>query len=183
MNFRINSKQFNRAVAPAADVALKKVLRDNNEENGVFYCAHMLTIEASSTVLNIRAYGGCASITVKVRDTEGYVCEDGGVVTIKAKELIDALKSFSPMANLSVCKENYQLKLSLESDHKVFVEIPMININIECPRLPKIFEQKTVVDRMCFVRGLKKVAYAMAEDEKMFSYMCILFHFFINDFN
>ena len=175
MKFRINTKQFNQAVAPAADVALKKVLRDNDEENGVFYCAHMLTIEASSTVLNIRAYGGCASITVKVRDTEGYVCEDGGVVTIKAKELIDALKSFSPMANLSVCKENYQLKLSLESDHKVFVELPIININIECPRLPKIFEQKTVVDRMCFVKGLKKVAYAMATEEKMFTYMCLLF--------
>ena len=161
MKFRINTKQFNRAVAPAADVALNKVLRDNNTDSRVFCYAHMLTIEASSTVLNIKAYGGCASIIVKVRDTEGYVCEDGGVVTIKAKKLVDALKFFSPMANLSVCKENYQFKLSLESDHKVFVEIPIININIECPRLPKTFDQKTIVNRMCFVRGLKKVAYAM----------------------
>ena len=173
MKFRINAEQFKRAVTPAADVALKNVLKD--EEDVVFYYAHMLTIEASSTALNIRAYGGSASITVRVRQTEGYVCEESGVITVEAKELVDALKSISPTASLSVCEEDNQLKLSLESDRKVFAELPAIDITIKCPQLPKTFDQETTVDSACFVRGLKKVAYAMSVDEKMSSFMCLLF--------
>ena len=178
MKFRINAEQFNRAVAPAADVALKNVVKDY--ENGEFCHAHKLTIEASSTALHIRAYGGSASITVKVCDTEGHVCEESGVITVEAKELVDALKSFSPTANLYVHGDDYQLNISLESDNNVFVELPTIDITIKCPRLPKTFEQEATVDRACFVRGMKKVAYAMAVEEKMSTYMCILFECWTN---
>lgn len=180
MKFRINTEQFKRAVAPAADVALKNLEKDRDRDRTAFYCAYLLTIEASSNGLNIMAYVGCASITVKVGETEGYVCEEGGVITVKAKELLDALKSFSPTASISVCEDDYQLRLSSESDKKVAVELPTIDITIKCPRLPKTFVQKSAMDRVCFVKGMKKVMYAMATKDKypsyMFSsYMCLLF--------
>ncbi len=178
MKFRINAEQFNSAVAPAADIAIKNVPDD--KKHGAFYLAYILTIEASSAALNITAYVGSASITVKVRDTEGYVCEEVGVITVAAKELVDALKSFSPADNLFVCEEDCQLKISLESDHEVFMELPTIDITIKCPRLPKTFVQEATVDRACFVRGMKKVAYAMAVEEKMSSYMCTLFECWTN---
>ncbi len=173
MKFRINAEQLNSAVAPAADVALKNVVKD--KENRAFYYAYILTIEASSTTLHIRAYGGSASITVKVRETEGYVCEEVGAVTVEVKELVDALKTFSPTANLSVWGDGIKLMISREMDQWVFLELLTVDITIECPPLPKRFVQATTVDRACFVRGMKKVAYAMAVEEKMFTYMCTLF--------
>jgi DNA polymerase III sliding clamp (beta) subunit (PCNA family) len=173
MKFRINAEQFNRAIALAADIALKNIRKD--KEKRVFYYAEMLTIEASSKILSVRAYGGWASITVKVRDTEGYICENDGLITIEAKKLVDALKSFSPMGNLFVYEEDYQLKLSLESDRKVFVELPTIDLNVKCPQLPLTFDQETTVDKACFVRGMKKVMYAMAKEENLFTYTCTLF--------
>jgi hypothetical protein len=173
MKFRINTNQFVKAVAPAADVALKNVFKDKN--NSMFFYAYILTIEASSTVLNIRAFGGLTSIAVKVHDTEGYVCEESGAVTVKAKDLADALKAFSPTANLSVCGDDYQLAISLESDPKVLVELTTIDKTIKCPRLPKTFIQEATVDRAIFLRGIKKVAWAMTNEPKMLAYMCTLF--------
>ncbi|MBW8016589.1 MAG: hypothetical protein FVQ82_10400 [Planctomycetes bacterium] len=173
MKFRINAEQFKKAVAPAADIALKNVLKDKNNE--AFCYAKMLTIEASSTTLNIRAFGGLASVTVKVRDTEDYVCEESGVITVEAKELVKALKSLPPAAILSAFGDDYQLKIFLESDHEVFAELTTLNINIECPPLPRKFVHEATVDRDCFIRGMKNVAWAMAKEEKMFTYMCTLF--------
>ena len=80
MKFRINANQFNKAVTPAADIALKNVFK--NEKNEAFFCAYMLTIEASSTALQIRAYSGLASITVTISKSDGYVCEEAGVITV-----------------------------------------------------------------------------------------------------
>jgi len=173
MKFKINAGQFSRAIALAADIALKNIRKD--KEKRVFYYAEMLTIEASSKILSVRAYGGWASITVKVRDTEGYICENDGLITIEAKILVDALKSFSPMANLFVYEEDRHLEISLESDHKEPVKLPTIDVNVKYPRLPLIFDQETTVDRVCFVRGMKKVMYAMEKEEKSLTYMCTLF--------
>ncbi|MBW8017946.1 MAG: hypothetical protein FVQ82_17385 [Planctomycetes bacterium] len=178
MKFRINSKKFNSAVVAAADVALKNIRKYENNE--AFCYAKMLTIEASSTTLNIRAFGGLASITVKVRDTEGYICEESGVITVEAKELVDAVKTFSPMSNLSVCVDDSQLKIILESGKRVLVELPTIDINIECPPLPRKFVHEATVDRAIFLRGMKKVVWAMAKEEKMFTYMCTLFECWTN---
>lgn len=178
MKFRINAEQLKKAVTPAADVATKNSFKYGNTR--AFDYGNMLTIEASSSALNVTAYGGWASINIKANESEGFVCKKAGTITVEAIELVKVLKPFSPTANLSVCGDDYQLKISLESDHKVFTVLPTRDIYIKCPSLPREFVQEATVDRTCFVRGMKKVAWAMSKNEKMSSYMCTSFECWMN---
>jgi len=173
MKFRINVAKLMQLVKPAVDIALKNIKK--SDINELFYCAGMLTIEASTDDLCVKAYGGTASIIVRVDKTDGYIPDVNGIVTVRASEVMECLKSFQPTDKLIVSTDDEQLTISLESDPEIFVGLPTLPNNIECPIIPKKSVKKCLVDRAYFVKGLQKIAYAVAVEEKMFTYMCILF--------
>ena len=168
MKFRINAEELSKAVKPAVDIALKNTIKDFDFEG-------VITLEAHPSTLHIKAYGGTASIIVKVPKKLGYVFEERGAIAVDALELRDSLKSFGPSDDLIVSAEGSKLRLSQQSAHQVFHELSATCKPIRCPRTGRSFAEKIQVDRHIFVNGLKKIAYAMAREEKMFTYMCTLF--------
>ncbi len=173
MKFRTNVGKFMRCIKPAADIALKNVKKDGSKEP--FHYAGMLTIEASPDALCVIAYGGTASITVTVDKADGYIPDGNGAVTVHASEVMDSLKSFLPTDNLIVSAQGEQVTLALESDPEIFIGLPALPDIIKCPPIPSKSDQESLVDRACFVKGLQTVAYAMAVEDKMFLYKCVLF--------
>ncbi len=173
MKLRVNAGELVRRIKPAADIALRHVKK--NESNEPFHYAGMLTIEASPHTLCIRAYGGTASIIVSIDETDGYVPDGNGAVSVRASEVMDCLKSFQPTDNLIVSAQGEQMTLALESDPDTFIGLPASHDLIKCPPISSTSEQESVVGRACFVKGMQAVAYAMAVEDKMFAYKCVLF--------
>ena len=173
MKFKIDVNNFIKAVKPASDIALKNVMKDDRKKP--FKYAGMLTIEASTEVLRVKAHGGNASIVVTVNKEDGYIPEANGRVTVKAVEIMESLKSFQPTDKLIVSTDGEHVTVTLESDDDTCLKLATQPYIIELPSIPKKSDQKCLVDRAVFIKGLHKVAYAMAKEDKMFQYMCLLF--------
>jgi len=131
-------------------------------------------------ILQIDAFGGSASITVKVRQSDGYEYEGMGHACIKAKELMSVLKSVLHQEKLEVCIKDGKLKLSPPSYINDYDKIPICSDCMRPPESPEEYDQDVTVDREYFVKGLDQVRYAPATEEKMYSYMCILFESYNN---
>ncbi len=168
MEFTINTKMFIKYVTPAADIALKNA-------NKYHCCFGMIKITAYPKVLMIEAYGGTASITVKVRQSDGYKHGRTGEVCILAKELIDTLKSLESFDDLLVCVKDGKLKLLPESDIYNYNKIQIQTNSVVLPESSEEYDHELTVDREHFIKGLKQIQYAPASDERLFSYMCIVF--------
>lgn len=173
MKFKINTEQFLKFITPAAEIALKNIRKEKPRE--VFYYAKSITLEATADALHIIAYGGTASIIVTVNKDDGYIPGVTGVATIRALELQSALNAFTLSDNLFVTTEDYQMKIALDSDRQIFISLPTSQDHIRVPNIPKKFGQKATVDREYFVKGLEKIKHAPALEDKMYSYMCVLF--------
>ncbi len=168
MEFIINTKTFSKYVTPAADIAMKDAIKDH-------LSAGMINISAYPKSLMIDAYGGSASITVKVGQSDGYQYGRMGNACVQAKELAEALKSFPPTEDLVVCIKDDRLALSPVSDKYNYIKIPRVSNLMEPPESPEEYDEEVTVNREYFVRGLQQIKYAPATDEIMFSYMCVLF--------
>jgi hypothetical protein len=173
MNFEINTVTLLKGIKSASDIALKNVFKYDFKE--VFKDAEMLTMVASSDNLTIKAYGGTASIFVTLNEEHGYIPSKIDTVTVNAAEMMTGLKSFTPAGKLLVSSNGEKLKVSLKSDQEIFMEIPTVSCIINCPIVPKDFQKKCIVDRHYFIKGVTSVAYAMAKEDKMITYQCILF--------
>jgi len=168
MEFIINTKTFIEYVTPAADIALKNTVKHHS-------CVGLIKISTYPNILEIDAYGGSASITAKVRPSDGYKYGSIGDACIQPEELAGALKSFPPTEDLVVCRKDGKLKLSSVSDKNSYIKIPLVSNLMDRPQSPEKYDHKVTVDRKCFVKGLQHVKYASSTYEKMFSYMCIFF--------
>lgn len=168
MKFKINTETLLNAVKPASEIALRNTKKKFRHEKNI-------TIKASIKALNITAYGGTASITIKVTEADGYAFMESGGITVRAKELQSALMSFSLSDNLFVTIEGCYVKMTLESDNQIYISIPASTELIEFPYRSLKFKQQTIVDRKYFIKGLEKIKFAPAFEEKMFCYMCVLF--------
>ena len=166
MKFKIKTEIFLNAVTPAADIALKNTIKG-------FRHAKNITIKAYSKDLHVIACGGTAGITVKVAKADGYIFIENGAITVRAKELQSALKSFSSSGNLLVTVEDCYVKITLES--KEYTSIPASTELIKFPDKSCKFKQQVTVDRKYFLKGLNLIKFAPAIEERMFSYMCIAF--------
>ena len=103
MKFIINTKKFIKYVTPAVDIASKNTVKYHS-------CAGLIKISTYPYILQIDAYGGSASVTVKVGQSDGYEYSRMGNACVQAKELADALKSFPPTGDLEVCIKDGKLK-------------------------------------------------------------------------
>ena len=109
MYFTINTKTFSKYVSLAADIAMKDGIKEHLSTG-------MIKISAYLNMVRLDAYNGNASITVKVDQSEGYEYGGLGDACVRAKELINALKSFPPSEDVIVCFRDGKLKLSPASD-------------------------------------------------------------------
>lgn len=173
MKFKIDVDKFIKAVKPSSDIALKNVTKNDLKEP--FKYAGMVTIKASTDDLLVKAHGGSASIVITINKEDGYIPDVSGTVTVKAVEILEGLKSFQLADKLIVSNDADQMIVSLESDEEIFMKLPTLPYIIELPSMPKKSVQKCLVDRACFVKGMQTVAYAMAKEKIMSSYMCMLF--------
>ena len=173
MQFNINTKKFIERVTSAADIALKNTLKDHP-------CEGLVNLTVYPKCLMLRAYGGSASVSIEVHESDGYEHIDSGDVCIQVKGLVSALKSFPPSNDLDVRIKNGKLRLSPVSDRYNNVYIPLIYPVPEHPNCNEEYDQEVTVDREYFVKGLQQIQYAAAIEEKLYSYMCILFEFTYN---
>lgn len=168
MEFIINPKTFSEYVTLAADIATKGVIKDH-------LYAGMINISAYPKIVEIEAYGGSASVTVKVGRPEGYEYGGMGNACVRAEELRNALKSVPPSEDLIVCIKDGKLKLSPVSDIYDYIKMTIYPICVQHPESPEKYDQEVTVSREYFVKGLQQIIYAPATDEELFSYMCVLF--------
>lgn len=167
MEFIINTKTFIKYVTPAADIALKNAVKYHS-------WAGLIKISTYPNIIEIDAYGGSASVTVKIRLSDGYEYNDMGNACVQAKELSDALKSFPPTEDIVVCICDGKLMLFPVSDENKYIKIPLFSDLIEHPKLPEEYDEEVTVNREYFIKGLQQVKYAPAK-EVLFSYMSVLF--------
>ena len=173
MKFRIITEQFIKFIQPALDIALKNIKKE--ESRKYFYYAKSITLKATADTLQIIAYGGTASIIVTVNKDDGYIPDVTGVTTIRALELQSALNAFALSDNLFVTAEDYHMMIAIDSDRQIFISLPTSPDHIRLPNIPKKFGQEATVDREYFANGLDKIKYAPAIENKMYTYMCVLF--------
>ena len=166
MDFRINSEAFRRAVEMAADITSRKV-----KTNEISCWAEAVTIEASKTGLTICGLGNYANIKVDLHPTkDGYVCDNAGVTTVMAHDLATVMQSFACPAPINIFTEHGYLKLISECDSKIFKTIRTNKSVTHYPRLSERYDQMVTVHRTSFIRGMRKVRYAMSTDEHMMRY-------------
>ncbi|MHC5184474.1 MAG: hypothetical protein ACYSPI_09395, partial [Planctomycetota bacterium] len=119
MQFNINTNKLIECVTPAADIALRNTLKDHK-------CEGLINLTIYPKCLIVRAYGGSASVSIEVYESDGYEYIVSGDVCIQAKELVSALKSFPPTNDLEVCVKNGKLRISTVSGQYNNVYIPLI---------------------------------------------------------
>lgn len=182
MKFRVNTEVFLKAVKAAAVIATKNI-KKCGDRNEPFHLANLVSLEASSKALCLKAYGGMASITYTITETEGYTFDKSGGITVLAKELQSALRSFPLEEQLYVSIDNDQLRIAPTSEKDNFISVPIIGqVAIQCPNTSKQNDQVTIVDREHFVKCLQKIKFAPAVKETMLCYMCVLFESWKNSF-
>lgn len=176
MKFTINTEVFAQAVKPVADIALKNTIKVKVDEISKDYRdAKKISIAATPEELIINACGGSAGIVIRLKKCDGYIFEESGGITVRAKELQSALKTFPLSDNLIITIEDCYVKITLESNQQIYISVPSNTQHINLPQLPDKYKQVTVVDSECFLKGLQKIKFAPADQEKMYSYKCILF--------
>ena len=174
MIFEVNRKTFLRALAPVVEVAGTNVIKDFKYEK-------LVTLEATQDELVLTAFGGAVSILAPISGSNfaplDYVCSEEGSITIYGEDLVTFLQSLSAYNNVKISIESNQLKVeSTTSSAKSAVRrMPTVDEVVSLPNNGKVFEQDVTINREVFVKGIESVQFAPAFEEKMYSYMCMLF--------
>jgi hypothetical protein len=175
MIFEVNRKEFIRAIKPAVEVATKNTLKEFKYEN-------LLTIKAMQDKLVLFAYGGNASVIAPISDGKfkiDYNCLEEGTATVYADDLLTFASSVY-YEEIKITLENNEVKISptkeVKGKKKASVRAMAVDSNIvRPPNIGKKFTKEIEVDREIFVKGINSVIFAPAYEEKMYSYMCMLF--------
>jgi len=179
MIFEVNREEFTRAIKPAVEVASKGVLKEFKYEN-------LLTIKAAQDKIIAFAYGGLISLISPISDSNfdplEYSCEEEGMVTVYADDLMTFVLSLPKgYSKIKISLDSNQLKIESADKKKGKKKtssartMPTISEVVHPPNLGKIFNQEVEVDREVFVKGMDSVLFAPAFEEKMYSFMCMLF--------
>ncbi len=179
MIFEVNREEFTRAIKPAVEIATKNTLKDFKYEN-------LLTIKAEQDKVVLLAYGGVISLIAPISDSNfgfiDYSCEAEGIVTVYADDLMTGMISLpKSYSKVKISLDSNQLKISSASKKDTGKKansvrsLPVVTETVRPPKLGKTFDQDIEMDREVFVQGIDSVIFAPAFEEKMFSYMCMLF--------
>jgi len=174
MIFEVNRKAFLRALAPVVEVAGTNVIKDFKYEK-------LVTLEATQGELILTAFGGAVSILAPISgsnfDSLEYTCSKEGSITIYGEDLVTFLQSLSVYNNVKISTESNQLKVesTTSSAKSAIRRMPTVDEVVSPPNRGKVFKQDVTVNREVFVKGIESVQFAPAFEEKMYSYMCMLF--------
>ncbi len=178
MIFEVNKEEFIRAIKPAVEVASKNTLKDFKYEN-------LLTIKAEKDKIVLFAFGGLVSLIAPISGSNfniDYNCEEEGSVTIYADDLMTFMQSLpKDYDKVKISLDSNQLKIvsasqkNSEKKRNSVRTMPIVSEIVRAPNLGKVFEQDVQIDREVFVKGMDGVIFAPAFEEKMYSYMCMLF--------
>ncbi len=169
MKFTIDNKELSVVIGLAMQVAIKHSIEDHDYEG-------LITINANKRKLQIDAFAGRSSITTTIpKDgTAGYDCKRAGIVTVYA---VDMFKGLTTMDDGEVEIKSLQRAIVITSlsNTSVIRELAMISSRVCPPNVGTTFDQSIVVNKTIYTEGLKTVMFAPAVEEKMFTYMCVLF--------
>ena len=172
MNFEVNRKTFLRAIAPAVEVSSTNAVKDFKYEN-------LITIKAEEEKIVLTAFGGMVSIISPISsenfDSLDYKWIEEGSATIYSDDLVTFLQSLSKHNNVNIILESGQLKIESSTSKSIVRRMPTVDEVVVPPNCGITFDQDVVVNREIFVKGIESVEFAPAFEEKMFSYMCMLF--------
>lgn len=172
MKFHINVKEFVKELGPVINIATKNI----NEE---YIDSGLICLWAKSDKVIATAHGGTAAIEVPIYENKyynmQYLCMEEGSVAVRALNFIDSLESFPPTENvvLSICGNDLKIFDALNEDE--YNLIPIAKRDIKLPATAKEFQKSLSVNREIFIKGLKKVAFAMGYAETQSYYMCLQF--------
>jgi DNA polymerase III sliding clamp (beta) subunit (PCNA family) len=175
MEFKIRSESFKQAVIRVADAVL------STDRSKIIRCwAKLLTFEASSKALTISAFGDEAMIRIILsQQKDEYYCIGCGAASISAPDFIAELTSVPDGCQLSICANNSQIKLAMESNISISLSASVSSYVYTKTKyyhlLSEHYDSEATVHRESFLRGMKKVKYAMAKSEIMICCQCTLF--------
>ena len=177
MIFEVNKEEFVRAIKPAVEVATRNTLKEFKYEN-------LITIKATQDKLVLFAYGGAASIISPISGSNfaaiDYKCEEEGNVTVYADDLFTFVSS-TPYEKIKVTLESNELKILSASKKTTGKKksstrsMPTVSDIVKPPNLGEKFSQEIEINREIFINGIDSVLFAPAYEEKMYTYMCMLF--------
>ena len=179
MIFEVNREEFARAIIPSVEVASKNTLKDFKFEN-------LVTIKAEQDQVVLLSYGGVLGLIAPLSDSNfgglEYSCEEEGSVTVYADDLMTFIESVPKgYKMIKISLDSSQLKISNASidakgkQAKTERSMPTLTEIVRPPNLGNVFDQDIQIDREIFVNGVSSVLFAPAYEEKLFSYMCMLF--------
>jgi len=183
MIFEVNKEEFTRSIMPSVEVATKNTLKDFKYEN-------LLTINAKDDQVVLFSYGGRTSLIAPLLESSfelNYKCEEAGQATIYADDLLTAMislpKSYDRVKiylDSNLLKITYAPKKSESKTINSERSMSTLSEVVRLPNLGEVFDQNIEIDREVFINGLDSVLFAPAYEEKLFSYMCMLFESKIN---
>jgi hypothetical protein len=179
MIFEVNREEFIRAIMPSIEVASKNTLKDFKYEN-------LLTIKAEQSPVVILSYGGTLSLIASLSDSNfadlDYKCEEEGIATVYADDLSTFISSIPKSYKaIKISLDSNQLKIANASSDakgkkaKTTRSMATLSDIVRPPNISDTFDQDIEIDRETFVGGIDSVIFAPAYEEKLFSYMCMLF--------
>jgi hypothetical protein len=179
MIFEVNREEFVRAIMPSVEVATKNTLKDFKFEN-------LITIKAEQDQVVLLSYGGTLSLIAPLSDSNfadlKYECEEEGDVTVYADDLMTFMTSVpKSYKTIKISLDSNQLKITNASadakskKSKTARSMSTLTEVVRPPNLGETFDQDIQIDREIFVNGVESVTFAPAYEEKLFSYMCMLF--------
>jgi len=171
MRFVVNAKELSRALSSSLEIANKNTLKE-------FEAANKITIEAKKDKIISSASGGTASIVSSINDNYygslNYKCEEEGIVTVDSTIMLESLLVFSS-SDVKVSFSTGQLFISLLEDDDIVQPVPTFEGKIKVPQIAESFNKEIKVNREIFIEGINKVSFAIAFEEKMRNYMCMVF--------
>lgn len=173
MKFRINVGNFAKSLFAINDIATKNV-------DAEIPCAFLVNLKADKKGITTTAYSGTASLVSVISDDSElkYEFKEEGEVTIRIRELMNALNSFPSARVFEFSNTTKNLVMNMivgpNEDYQKH-SIPLNKEEVKCPKIAKKFEKKTEVYRGIFVDAMNKVVFAMGWEDTNPQYECILF--------
>lgn len=171
MKFTADAKVFLRAADPAIDVATKNTTKQ-------YPFAEKVTIKAAKDSVTLYSHGGAAAMIAPISgakfDQIHYECLKEGTVTVPAASLAAAIASL-PSGDVSFQKDGGELKIFAEED--CVRSLPVYDETVVPGGLGDSHANMVQINREVLLQGIKKVAFAMAVEEKMYQYHCVFIEF------
>ena len=171
MEFTINSVRFIKSVKAAVDI-----INNINAEDP--FDLEYIGLESNDNGLFIHIYlkKPKEQITVRVCKSGGYISKKAGKVIVDVIELEDWLTSVPYTEELTVIVTDDFLIVVFDEEYGFYFTI-WVFTGYDQRHVPisTEFVEETIVDRQSFLRGIRKVAFAMPKEKLVSSYSCILF--------